>query len=1089
MNPSPLLRPVLILLATLSLCVAGCSPAAKKERQLQLANGYFAKGDYDKAEIEYLNVLKLEALNPHAIGQLGTIYFEQGRTGRAIMFILKAHELRPEDLDLRLKFGHLNLAAGKGKEARDATNYVLDRQPQNPEAPLLLVASIAEPADIEATRARLLGLPAPAPAGAPVLAALGMLELRQGHLPEAEASLKQALAADPKFGAALAALGGLYLVKKDQVLADQYMHQAAEASPPRSTRRLQYAKFKLVTGDLATGKRLLTEITQQTPDYLPAWNALAEVALAEKKHDECSGYIDKALSRDAENLEARALRARLHFAKGENDLAVTAYEKLAANYPKLPGMHYDLARAYLAVGASEKALESLGRVLSIAPEFPDAILLQAELNIRKGELSAAIVPLRKLLQLQPGQRNAQLLLAAAYRGQGNLDEALVLYREIEKTGGGNPQSTIMMGQVLLQQKKTAEAREVFLRAAALLPESAMVLEQLVNADLMEKKPQAARERVEAAIAQYPKLAGPGHLLLAKISLAQGDKVAAEAALKKSIELQPEVSTAYFLLAGLYINTNQQQKALANLQESLARNPKDATALMLTGVIQEQQKNYPAARDAYEKLVAIDARSFIALNNLAWLYFSQFDQIDKALEFALKARELNPQQPNTADTLGWILYHKRQYPRALSLLQEAADRLPDSAEIRYHLGMTHYMMGEETPARLALTQALQGGNFAEVDDARQSLALLTLDSTGPGADIRATLEKALAQRKDDPVALARLSALEEREGHLPQAIKALETALQGNDKNVSALASLARLHAANKDSAKALEFAKAARKLAPDDAAIAYALGRLAYQLGDYTWAAGLLQEAARKLPESPDISLDLAIANYSVGRVAEAETALRNALKPPAVSLSNPSPALFTRAGEARQLLDLISLAANPSEAVKRSAEVELALKADANSVPALMASGAISEQKSDAAVATQSYEKVLARFPDFSPAKLRLAILGAATGKAEFDQKTFDRALQARTVYPNNPELAKALGILTYRKGDHARAVTLLKESSAVLKDDAEIWYYLGQAQFGLKKPMESKAALQRAMELGLKGDAAKEAQRIMEELNKPAK
>ena len=36
---------------------------------------------------------------------------------------------------------------------------------------------------------------------------------------------------------------------------------------------MQYAKFKINSGDPATGNKLLTEITEKTPDYLPAWSA------------------------------------------------------------------------------------------------------------------------------------------------------------------------------------------------------------------------------------------------------------------------------------------------------------------------------------------------------------------------------------------------------------------------------------------------------------------------------------------------------------------------------------------------------------------------------------------------------------------------------------------------------------------------------------------------------------------------------------------------------------------------------------------------------------------------------------------------
>src|SRR4051812_45250516 len=61
-------RPIsaLLLLLALTLLGSGCSPQAKMTRHLQSADSHYPAGDYDKAEVEYLNALKLEPQNGHA---------------------------------------------------------------------------------------------------------------------------------------------------------------------------------------------------------------------------------------------------------------------------------------------------------------------------------------------------------------------------------------------------------------------------------------------------------------------------------------------------------------------------------------------------------------------------------------------------------------------------------------------------------------------------------------------------------------------------------------------------------------------------------------------------------------------------------------------------------------------------------------------------------------------------------------------------------------------------------------------------------------------------------------------------------------
>ena len=46
--------------------------------------------------------------------------------------------------------------------------------------------------------------------------------------------------------------------------------------------------------------------------------------------------------------------------------------------------------------------------------------------------------------------------------------------------------------------------------------------------------------------------------------------------------------------------------------------------------------------------------------------------------------------------------------------------------------------------------------------------------------------------------------------------------------------------------KALEFAKKARELAPNDAEVAGLLGRIALKADNFSWAYSLLQESARQ---------------------------------------------------------------------------------------------------------------------------------------------------------------------------------------------------------------------------------------------------
>src|SRR5262249_1811862 len=123
--------------------------------------------------------------------------------------------------------------------------------------------------------------------------------------------------------------------------------------------------------------------------------------------------------------------------------------------------------------------------------------------------------------------------------------------------------------------------------------------------------------------------------------------------------------------------------------------------------------------------------------------------------------------------------------------------------------------------------------------------------------------------------------------------------------------------------------------------------------------------------------------------------------------------------------------------------------------------------QQHDGAVdqAVKTYEKVDADNPLYAPATRQLALL---YGQLSTDSaKAHDVVTKARQAYPDDPDIAKTLGILNYRRGFNPQAAELLKEAAAKRKDDPELLYYLGEVHHQLKQWDECKGVLERALTL----------------------
>ncbi|MEP6662518.1 MAG: tetratricopeptide repeat protein, partial [Verrucomicrobiota bacterium] len=1052
------------------------SKEAKKNRYLKNADADFAAGKYQKAEIGYLNVLKVSELDPVAVRQLGFLYYEQGRLPQAYSYLREAVKLDPENPEIHARLGQAYLTLHDLKLAGAEARTVLAKKPGDEEALLLLASTVDQPKDIQDTLQFIEKARQQDKDSAAYHLAIGTLYLRQEKVEKAEEECRKALAMEPKSAPANIAIGNFFWSRKDLKQADQFLKMGSELSAPRSSRHLVYADFKLKTGHVDEAKTILEKITKEQPDFLPAWNYLMQVAFAEKKLDDCAALAKKILAVDDINYDAIMMNVRIELLKNDPDQALAALQRLSPIYEGIPQVKYQRALAYMLKNDSTKALSSAMQAISLNPDFTDAVLLAADLNIKRGNPEAAIPSLLLQAKLKPEVPTFPLLLANAYSKQKNYADAEAVYRRMETAFAPNREVPVLLGGVLLAQNKRGEARKAFEKSLTVSPGYFRAVEQLVMLDLADKQYASATQRVKAEMERKPQDSQPW-LWQATIYLAQKNLAQGEAAILKAIELNPESEAAYAMLVQLYVGSNRYQEALVKLKGILVKKPNDQPALLQIGMLQQALGKYSESRDAYEKLILLNPNSSQALNNLAYLYSEHFSQLDKALEMAQRARRVAPNDANTADTLGWIFYRMGDYAQAIALLEEAASDpvLGANPEVIFHLGMARYRLGQEQAAKTSLQQVVQSPqNFSGKDEARRRLAFLAIDAKTADAETVKQLEKVQSQEPDDLVVLNRLAVIYERTGDTDKAVKSYEAALKKSPKDAQIMIKLARYYSGSlKEPAKALALAKEAHRIEPEDSRITHELARMVYNTGDFKWASSLFQESARKISGDANLIYDLALSDYALGNLNEAQANIKNALQ---------MKGSFSRADEARRLSTLIEAYQKQSTDQPTIALVQQTLAADPNNIPALMISANLQKQKGNAGDAAKIYEGILSRNAFFTPAIREKTILNAQSPGDE--KSNYALGIKAREAFPDDPDVAKAVGILSYRKGEYQRAVQLLRESARQKTKDAEIFYYLGLAHLKLKENKESKEALQQSLSLNLSGKMAEEAKRVLSEL-----
>jgi Tfp pilus assembly protein PilF len=107
------IRQLIFALSVVAIASFGCAKEEEsKEQHLSRANEYVRAEQYDKAEKEYREVLRIAAEDLAALRQLAFIYLDQGQLMQAYPLLKKAAELRPDDPEIQLKLGLLFVGVG-----------------------------------------------------------------------------------------------------------------------------------------------------------------------------------------------------------------------------------------------------------------------------------------------------------------------------------------------------------------------------------------------------------------------------------------------------------------------------------------------------------------------------------------------------------------------------------------------------------------------------------------------------------------------------------------------------------------------------------------------------------------------------------------------------------------------------------------------------------------------------------------------------------------------------------------------------------------------------------------------------------------
>lgn len=404
-------------------------------------------------------------------------------------------------------------------------------------------------------------------------------------------------------------------------------------------------------------------------------------------------------------------------------------------------------------GRTEEALTLYARAIAKDPDSVFLLRHAAELSARQGLLTDALVYGERALDLDPEAEGVRLFLGTLYRFRRETEGALRVLRDAEGAPVSEDAAVLLYG-ILADARRFGEGLEV-------------------ARWLVEQEPEGLR----------------GYLALADAHEKLGDPAAAEAALRRGLEVREDDLALYGALARTRRARGDRVGEIAIYEEILERHPGHHATLL--------------ARAEAE------------------LALGRSDQAVATLEQVVGS---HPDDLRSMLRLAFLRYEREEFAQAAELFEEALGQQPEQHEVAYFLGVVRRRLGEEEAALAAFERIPE--DHDRYADARTQIAAI-FERRGELAAAIEEVERARAHTPGRPLDLY-LASLQAKGGDIEEALAFLQSLLEESPDDAEVLYNIGVIHGEARNVDEAIRYMKIVLGLEPDHA------GALNYV--GYTWA-------------------------------------------------------------------------------------------------------------------------------------------------------------------------------------------------------------------------------------------------------------
>lgn len=347
------------------------------------------------------------------------------------------------------------------------------------------------------------------------------------------------------------------------------------------------------------------------------------------------------------------------------------------------------------LGNFPQALSDINHSLKLAPKSLTANLQKARLLTLLGQPAQSIKLLNKLQRAHPEHKGVQVLKARIYLDQKKLPEAKQAFANIQQNFPLDPSIILSLALISEELGEKEDAREYFYQLLAIQEftnEAHFYLGRMADNDQMH----------DYAIEQYGQVSSGSEFFPAKLRATVLTKEhygleAAQQFLQEQVQEYPQHRVNLLRIeAELLVENKQFQEAQGLLSEALEEKVDNIELLYSRAMVAERNGDLAQLETDLRRILELDPENINALNALGYTFADHHYNLTEALELVQKARELSPDNPAIADSLGWVYFRLGDLEQAEQLLHEAFSKIEDH-EIAAHYGELLWLQGNKEQA--------------------------------------------------------------------------------------------------------------------------------------------------------------------------------------------------------------------------------------------------------------------------------------------------------------------------------------------------------------------------------------------------------